>query len=272
MSSGASHADVGRSIAGARVIDALITSLRETGDLVGGQARLEESNVHEARKTLKKIRAGLRMLADAAGVDLSQANELCRDLGRLLSGLRDIDVCLITLQGLPGVPASESGALASKLRVRRTEVHNALKPDPAADARVVADLKGIERAVLDLDAGEFTAPRLAHALDLARQLGVRRYEALDTDESEEAFHDLRKAAKRELYQRRYLADAAVGHDPRLDTLEILGEHLGRHQDLSVLREVAAELGALGDRLAAVIEDEIVRERVCSLAVAEQAYG
>jgi CHAD domain-containing protein len=272
MSSGASHADAGRPPAGVRVIEAVIASLQQTGDLVCGQARLDESNVHEARKTLKKVRAGLRMLGDAAGVDLRQANELCRDLGRLLSGLRDIDVCLLTLEGLPDVPERESAALAHRLRVRREEIHRALTPDSAADAQILADLSGLKEALLDIDARKLSAARLVQAVELARGLGVRRYLALQTDRSEEAFHDLRKAAKRELYERRYLAEAGGAHEPRLDLLDILGEHLGRHQDLSVLREVATELKALGDALASVIETEIVRERACCLEVADQAYG
>jgi len=272
MSSGATYADAGRRQAGDRIIDAIIGSLRQTGELVCGQARLEESNVHEARKTLKKVRAGLRMLEDAAGARLSAANDLCRDLGRLLSGLRDIDVCLLTLQGLPEVPEKEAAVLARKLRRRRQEIHDELRPDPVAEGRISADLAGIERVLLDLDGEVFTTTRLAAAADLAKQLGERRYQALATDGSEEAFHDLRKAAKRELYQRRYLADAGLAGDLRLELLDALGEHLGRHQDLSVLREVAAELDALGEGLARTIEDEIATERSGCLAVAAQAYG
>ncbi len=272
MSSRASHTGAGRPFAGALVVEAVIASLRQTRQLVSGQARLEESNVHEARKTLKKIRAGLRMLADAAAVDLRRANELCRDLGRLLSGLRDLDVCLLTLQGLPRVPAEESRGLESKLRSRREEIHNALRPDPEADAEIVEDLKGIEQALVDLNAGAFTRPRLDDAVDRSRLAGVQRFQAVQSDGSEEAFHDLRKAAKRELYQRRYLADAGASHDSRLELLDVLGEHLGRHQDLSVLRELATELGGLGAGLAGVIEDEIVTERERCLEIAGHAYG
>lgn len=272
MSSAAPHADAGRSPAGARVTAAIVASLRHTADLVCGEARLEAAHVHEARKTLKKIRAGLRMLADASGVDMARANELCRDLGRLLSGLRDIDVCLLTLGALTGVPEGESSALAGKLRARRREIHLALQPDPQQEARITADLRGIEQILLDLDDTVFTARRLEHSVEQARRLGERRYRALQEDGSEEAFHSLRKAAKRELYQRRYLVEAFAGQDPRLDLLDVLGEHLGRHQDLSVLREVATELDGLGRNLATAIEHEIGTERGRCLVVAQQAYG
>lgn len=254
------------------MIAAIVASLRQTGELVCGDARLEAAHVHEARKTLKKIRAGLRMLADAGGVDTARANALCRDLGRLLSGLRDIDVCLLTLAGLTEVPGNDSAELARRLRARRREIHLALKPDRERDAEIAADLQGIEQALLELDRTGFTPTHLVHAVDQARRLGGQRYRALESDGSEEAFHNLRKAAKRELYQRRYLAEVLGRQDSRLDLLDVLGEHLGRHQDLSVLRDVATELGALGPDLAKAIEDEIGMERTQCLAMAEQAYG
>lgn len=271
MSTAASRTESGRNSEGPRIIESVVDSLGQVGALVCGRARLEEAHVHEARKTLKKIRAGLRLLADAAHVDLARPNELCRDVGRLLSGLRDIDVCLLTLESLPQLPADQSGILADRLKARRDEIHASLRADPAEDARIAEDLAGVERALRDLVPADLTHGRLAAAVDMARQLGAERCRALQTDDSEEAFHSLRKAAKRELYQRRLLAEAAGRPDPRLELLDALGEHLGRHQDLSVLREVAVEVGALGDAIARTIEEEILAERQRCLALADRAY-
>lgn len=254
------------------LIAAIVARLGETRELVCGHERLEEGAVHEARKNLKKIRAGLRLLRDAGDVNVRQPNALCRDVGRLLSGLRDTDVCLLTLETLRsrGIGAAEE--LAARLRARREELHEAGAPDAEAEKQIIADLIGVERMLEDLDPARITEAGLSRAIDLSMRLGVRRYRALTTARDAEALHDLRKAAKRELYQRRFLADDEQAPDERIEMLDRLGGHLGLHQDLIVLRHLAGKLDALSDELDAAIEEQIAAERRASLDSADQVYG
>lgn len=233
---------------------------------------MEETEVHEARKTLKNIRAGLRLLSDAGGVDLRQASLLCRDVGRLLSGLRDTDVCLATLQSFPESLAAAAEPLMAKLRARRAELHESAAPDAEARKEIRADLDGVEKALRELDPAGFTDAGLRRAMDSSRETGEKRYRKLIEAPAPERFHDVRKAAKRELYQRRYLEEARRGADSRIPLLEELSEHLGRHQDLWVLREVAAELGELRGDLADAIDKAIGQEQEESLGSAGHAYG
>lgn len=266
------HSAAATQPAASSIIDAIVGRLNDTRHLVCHRSSLEETAVHEARKTLKNIRAGLRMLSDAGDADLRKANRLCRDVGRLLSGLRDTDVCLMTLQGLRLSQAGAAERLEAKLRARRVNLHESAAPDAAAQEEIGADLDGVEKALRRLKPGRFTEAGLRRALDAARQSGERRYRKLIDAPVPERFHDLRKMAKRELYQRRYLEALRADTDIRIGLLEELADHLGRHQDLWVLREVAEELGELRGELADTIDSEIGREQANSLETAGRAYG
>lgn len=254
------------------LIEAIVSRLDETRELVCARGPLAETAVHEARKNLKSIRAGLRMLSDAGGVDLSRANALCRDVGRLLSGLRDIDVCLLTLDSLSGISTDNRRELTLRLQARREELHEARALDPETQGEIAADLRGIEDELRALDPERFGDADLIQAVHLSRRLGEKRRRALESGSDAEKFHDVRKAAKRELYQRRYLAASQQTDDPRIEELDVLGEHLGRHQDLCVLRELAAALGGLTEEVEAVLDAEILRERSECLVQADRAYG
>jgi len=57
--------------------------------------------VHETRKALKRLRALIRLSRDALGTDLYRSENVAfRDLGRSLSGARDTDVLIQTLDGI----------------------------------------------------------------------------------------------------------------------------------------------------------------------------
>ena len=266
------HSAAAKQPAASSIIDAVVDRLNDTRSLVCQRPSMEETAVHEARKTLKNIRAGLRLLSDAGGADLRQANLLCRDVGRLLSGLRDTDVCLATLQNFPASLAAAVEPLILKLRARRAQLHESAAPDAGAKREIAADLDGVEKALRELDPERFSDAGLQRAVASSRQTGEKRFRKLIEAPAPERFHDVRKAAKRELYQRRYLEAGCGGADSRIGILEQLSEHLGRHQDLWVLREVAAELGELRGDLADAIDRAIDQEQEQSLEIARHVYG
>jgi CHAD domain-containing protein len=266
------HSAAAKPPAASSIIDAIVDRLSDTRSLVCHRPTMEETAVHEARKALKNIRAGLRLLSDAGDVDLRQAGLLCRDVGRLLSGLRDTDVCLMTLESFPESLAAAAEPLKEKLRARRAELHESAAPDAGARQEIAADLDGVEKALRGLDPTQFTDAGLHRAAESSRETGEKRYRKLIEAPAPERFHDVRKASKRELYQRRYLEAVRGGTDMRIGLLEDLSEHLGLHQDLWVLREVAAELGELRGELADAIDRAIGQEQEQSLAIAAHVYG
>ena len=80
---------------------------RIAGEQLGNAAaRLEggsnpETSVHEARKSLKRTRALLRLVRPGLGeADFRKANARLRDIARSLSAARDRDVVRALLKGL----------------------------------------------------------------------------------------------------------------------------------------------------------------------------
>jgi len=71
-------------------------------DLLGGRGgKLDEAAVHETRKALKRLRALVRMLAHELGEDAySRESDTLRGVARRLSGARDSEVMLATLDAL----------------------------------------------------------------------------------------------------------------------------------------------------------------------------
>ena len=74
--------------------------------------------IHESRRTLKRIRAVLRLVRDEIGYsNYYRENILMRDLGRRLSGARDHQVLLRTFSSLEELyPASFSGSEISRIK------------------------------------------------------------------------------------------------------------------------------------------------------------
>jgi CHAD domain-containing protein len=256
--------------AGGRLVSAILEKCRETRAMIGRCDTLAVADVHCSRKNLKKIRAGIKLLGDADGFDPAEANRLCREVGRLLSGLRDTDVCLLTLEGMdPGL--SRFAALAGKLRFQRNELHQRHLPDAAAHREIVTDLLAVESILLSLLHDRITTADLHRALKKTRRRARKRYVEMDAGGNPHAYHDFRKAAKRELYQARYLgADPRPGR--RLDKLDRLGDCLGRNQDLVVLREMAGTLGELDEQLSTLIDDERKSTRAECRRLARELYG
>src|SRR5215510_13697771 len=67
-------------------------------ELDGG--RPDEEAIHEARKSVKKIRAELRLLHDDLGSEYDKANRRLRVAAHSLSSLRDVDVVMETMRDL----------------------------------------------------------------------------------------------------------------------------------------------------------------------------
>jgi CHAD domain-containing protein len=219
-------------------------------ELAGALRRLDgafpdAAAVHGLRKHTKKLR-GLIRLVRPVMPGFYPVNAMLRDGAARLAPLRDAEVRLDTLRALaPDMP----GGLPEGIEARLVAEVSGLRAcaDVAAElGRLRQDLAALERDAREWRLSErgwaALAPGLGATWRAARR-GLRRSrEALGRDAS--PFHDWRKAVKHHWYQARLLRPLWPAHlGPWVVLVDALGEGLGRHNDLDVLR---AHLRALDD--------------------------
>jgi CHAD domain-containing protein len=221
------------------------------GRAEGAAERLREAEravdpsecIHAARKDLKKLRAVVRLLRRELGEDLYRAeNGRYRDAGRLLSGSRDAEVKLETLEGLherygaslgPGIDAW----LAALCEERDAAIEEARAGAAGSLGQaIVAVGLGADRIAswpLRTDSWKLVGP----GIDRAYRRGRREMRRAAEDPGGPAMHQWRKRAKDLWYHLRILRDALPGAlSGSVALADELADALGDHHDLAVLRD------------------------------------
>lgn len=205
--------------------------------------------VHGLRKHTKKLR-GLIRLVRPVFPGFAEANATLRDAAARLAPLRDAEVRLATLRGLAAdLPGGLPPALEDRLAAEVADLR-ARSDLPAELARLRDELLGLRDQARGwrLTARGWAAlePGLAETWRRARR-GLRAARAAFDPAAPydaAAFHEWRKAVKYHWYQARLLTPLWPAHLEAWARLaDELGEGLGRHNDLDVLR---AHLAGLDD--------------------------
>lgn len=224
--------------------------------LAGAAARLERADddpvtaVHEARKHLKKTRALLRLARPALGTRAYRAeNDALRDVGLALSGARDADVLVQTVERLAEHAAGRLPADAF------AQLRDALATEAAggrADGRAApvlgAAIEALRAAELRVESWPLEDAGWDDVLDGVTRAYARGREAFAVARAEptaESLHAWRKRAKDLWYHQRLLAPAWPGVlNAQAEEAHLLSELLGDDHDLAVLAErLAAHDGA-----------------------------
>lgn len=198
--------------------------------------------VHEVRKRCKKIRALLRLVRPELDITYALENAWYRDTARALSFVRDAQALVETCEGLGAVPVDRSlGNLH-----RRVHAHcRARVVEIAGDRRLIQRRlraafgrleRGAERiAGWSLQQRDRAALRGGFARTYRR--GRRAFERVFETRSDHAFHEWRKRVKYHWYHLRLLTGAwPEVLDAQVTEVKLLGQVLGDHHDLTVLRE------------------------------------
>ena len=212
--------------------------------------RIADQHVHDARKSLKRARAALRLFQFAvAKAAFTRLNVTFRDAARPLTHARDAKVLLDTLGAVQeyfGDAASciPTDALRRKLKGQRTHIRRTIQgpatPLTSTRRRLQQALKDIERTRVHDDGWNTLGPAI-------RRIYRRGRQALRescTQRSDEQLHEWRKRVK-------YLWHALQILEPlRPALLEELADHahkladlLGDDHDLAVLTQRVLEVGA-----------------------------
>jgi CHAD domain-containing protein len=215
------------------------------GGLREASARTRDDAIHEARKSVKKVRAILRLMRGELGDTYRIENRRLRDVARRLSVYRDGTVTIETLDQLggrfkddrytPALAATRRGLVENQRRQRRgPRMTNAMHR--AADALLAVSAR-VDRWRLVMDGPVALAP----GMETAYRRGRAGLAAARRHARPEYCHEWRKRVKDHWYHLRLLEsrwDAAMR--AREKSLKELETWLGEHHNLEVL---AARLAA-----------------------------
>jgi CHAD domain-containing protein len=197
--------------------------------------------VHEARKDIKKIRSALRLVRQEIGDDAwRRENDHYREVARSLSGFRDAEIMVETLDGLAdrfGEPAERRfDTLREQLVSENQAAHDDGSIERAmaeAAAGLAAGRGRIDRLRLEGDDWELIAPGLHRTY----RRGRKRLRTVEEEASVTNLHELRKRVKDLWYQVRLIRGDSEMLGDLADHAHDLSDHLGDDHDLALLREL-----------------------------------
>lgn len=214
------------------------------------EGRTEEdfgTAVHESRKSLKRLRAIVRLVRDEIGEKAYKRENACfREVGRALSGPRDSRVLIEALDSLAEHNAGDEPDVAA-FRASLERAHEAVEAELSAGAPLLAELAAELRAAEERVA-EWRLRRrgfriVSPGLERAYRRGRRAYRAALDDPSPEHLHEWRKRVKDLWYSAQILEAAAPRRMKKLArAAHELSDLLGEDHDLVLLEERAREEG------------------------------
>lgn len=199
--------------------------------------------IHEMRKSVKKLRALIRLVRPAFKT-FKPENAALREAARGLTALREAEVNLKTLERLlPAADLATKDAAALRDAVARfpSEIHAA---PPAAEALAAfgARMEALRARAAGWRLADEGFDALAGGLDRTWTEARQRMAPALADPTAEAVHQWRKRVKDHWYHARLMAPIwPEAMAPQIAAADRLGEELGDHHDLAVLVDVLAPL-------------------------------
>ncbi|MBI2395177.1 MAG: CHAD domain-containing protein [Deltaproteobacteria bacterium] len=245
------------------------------GDAARDEEGGDERAVHDARRTLKRLRALVRLLRGAIGDARREANGLLGDAARGLSGARDAAVMLRTFDSLiddrdhrDGDRDRDATKVRASLRRARTLASRRAADRGAVTAKVRAFRDSVEGWTFTDRGFDALEEGVRRTYGDGRKALVEAHAAGET----EVLHALRKRTKDLQYQLALLREAwpaVIGgyHD----ALTELGELLGTDHDLALLAETLGRRGAIPRRWSARIEERRLAIRTKVFPLAERVW-
>ncbi|MBV9166914.1 MAG: CHAD domain-containing protein [Solirubrobacterales bacterium] len=215
---------------------------RAVGELSEGINEDPIRAVHDARKAIKKERSLLRLARGAMPPrQRRRENAALRDAARELSGTRDADVIIATLDSLSGrfagqLPAATFDAIREQLKAG-ADTDGGRRPGPAPDGRAVKELEAVRMRVNDwkLSGGGWRA--IEEGLVLSYKRGREAFARARRGGSMEDLHEWRKRVKDLWHHQRLLAPVGgPGVQGEAKDAHRLSDLLGDDHDLALLRQ------------------------------------
>jgi CHAD domain-containing protein len=216
-------------------------------ELDGASKRKLPAGVHEARKRMKRLRAEVRLSRDAIGDETYKyENTAFRDTGRRLSGARDSEVLLETLEEVEKaaegeLPKGWAKPLRERLEGEREQALEPLRSDDGVMPAVLAEIETAHTrtATWTFDSSGYEA--LEPGFKRIHKRGRKAMKRAAAEPTSENFHEWRKRAKDLWHALQLLRPVAPKKMKRLaSNAHDLSDLLGDDHDLAELRAYAAE--------------------------------
>ncbi len=200
---------------------------------------LTPAAVHEARKSVKRLRALVSLVALDLDRNRARFDRVLRDVNRTLSATRDATVAITTFENL-ATAANE--ALINDFAVARAALDRRLAGvhdrEINVDREVVRPLKDLlqrwKRRTWGRDEWALLEPNLRRTYRRGRRMNREIAAGAPT----ERLHELRKLVKQTQYHFEFLIPIApMRMQTEHDDWERLADTLGQHHDLWVLQDL-----------------------------------
>ena len=249
--------------------------------LAGEKKATRDEAIHSSRKSIKKVRATLRLARRDMGESPLEHDRL-RDIAGRISEFRDALVVIATFDALKKKYAHEAGgvklrSIRSGLARRKREAGGEKDTGPVV-AAAAEILRKIAKRVAKWNLKSTGFAAIEPGLEETYRAGRRALAAARKDGSAEKLHQLRKRVKDHWYHVRLLEGLwAEMMDAYEKSLKDLEDWLGEDHNLTVLRDkIAVEPGFYGKQQdVALVFDLIARYqkelREKALPLAERIY-
>jgi hypothetical protein len=231
--------------------------------------------VHETRKSLKRLRALLRLIRPSLGESaFHEENAQLREIARILSGARDRHVLLETVAKLEAASARKGFGQAVREALNATNGEQSPIVEGAAMKQAHGRLAEAKRRFARLQLGGHGFEIVGPGLEASYRKARRAFHAAYVELTDEAFHEWRKGTQQHWRHMILLSRAWPGClDARVSEARRLSQVLGDDHDLALLMafvrsEPAARIGA---ERASLIE-KLARQRQQELRSIAQPTG
>lgn len=204
-----------------------------------GKKETDDTPVHETRKHLKKARAVLRLVRKEIGRGLFRKHDhSLRDVGRLISEIRDAEVRLQTVRELQSITRRQHGRNYQKLEeILMLDLENFIAAFAEWQGQAVPILERVRDEIADWPVDQFDFKQFGRSVQATYKRGRNALARAKRTSTAESFHVFRTEAKQLWYQLRILRPAnPVVLKNLTDELSSLGDLLGRAHDLSFLAD------------------------------------
>ena len=205
----------------------------------GSKPKRNVSTVHGTRRHLKKARAALRLMSrHVRPEDFKREHRKLRDVGRLISAVRDAEVRLGTLRHL-----REQSRMQNDPALQETEDLLALELESFFAAfsdwqqEAQTELSAVRKRMARWHLVHLDCKQIRLAVQNTYKCGRETLATALSEPTADNYHEFRKQVKELSFHVRILRPLHPPTFERMaDELKILGEHLGQANDLAFLED------------------------------------